>query len=182
MHERARPRATLALVLGLGMGLWLAACERFDDAPRETARRFWDALLDGDLEAAGALATASDQRALRELAGELEIAEIDFGQTLRNESTALVETSVVIEPRDRTLVFHTYLSQLAGDWKVDARRSRRELTRAALAASVEEMKESLSGGAEALVEEFERRALGASEALREAVEEFERALRGAPSP
>lgn len=177
----ALPRTTLALVLGLGMGLWLAACRRFDDAPREVAQQFWEALLEGDLEAAGARATAPDERALRELADEFEIEEIGFGQILRNESTALVETSIVIEAQGRTLVFHTHLSRLAGGWKVDARRSRRELTRAALTASVERMQESLSGSAETLIEEFERRALDASEALREAFEEFERALRGEPS-
>jgi hypothetical protein len=155
------------------------ACERFDDAPRLAAERFWQALAAGDQAAARDLATPDAGSQLGELAAETPVREAWFGETLRNESSALVETTVVLED-DQEVSFHTVLASADGAWRVDARRTRRELTRAALATSVEQLRESVRGGAEALAEQVERGALEFSEALREALEELEGELRGEP--
>jgi hypothetical protein len=157
------------------------ACERFDVAPRLAAERFWEALAAGDLAAARGLATADAGSQVGELAAEHPGREARFGETLRNESSALVETTVVLAD-DQQVSFHTVLASADGAWRVDVRRTRRELTRAALATSVEQLRESVRGGAEALSEQIERSALEFSEALREALEELEGDIRGEPAP
>jgi hypothetical protein len=155
-----------------------AACERFDDAPRDVAGRFWSALEVEDFDAARTLSTSPSVRAVRELAEAQPLEEIELGEILRNEATAIVDTSAILAPSGLELAFSTHLTRVDGAWRVDVRKTHRELTRAALATSFEGMQQSLRESSEAVLEEFERRALEASEALREALEELERSLRG----
>lgn len=167
------PAAVAGAVLGAALAL---ACDRFDDAPLETASSFWTAIQDGDLEAARTLTTAPGDPAVEELAAQRPQA-IAFGPVLRNEDTALVETTALLEEHGGEITFNTHLRREAAGWRVDARASRRALTREALAGSFEALRESLRESSEMLVEEFERRALEATEALRGTLEELERSLR-----
>ena len=168
------------LLLGAALLLPVAGCERFDDAPRETARAFWADLEAGDVAGARARSDAASDAVLEELAEELPLRDLELGEILRNEQTALVETRAVA--RDTELVFHTHLQRRDGRWRVNVRETRRELRRTAVAAAFEQAQEALSESADMLVEEFEKRALEASEALREAFEELERSLREEPPP
>ena len=172
---RAACQATLALVL-----LAAFACDRFDDTPREVAAQFWSALEARDFAAAGRLSNATGEAALRKLSDELPLRNVTLTQILRNESTALVETSGRLADHSLELTFNTHLSQRTGGWWVDVHATHRELRRTALAAAFEDIQEALSQSADRLVEEFEQQALEASEALREALEELKRSLGDEP--
>jgi len=158
------------------------ACDRFDDAPRQVADEFWTALQHEDFETARRLSGEAGENELRELAQAHPIDALAFGEILRNQSKALVETTAVLEPRDVEVTFHTHLVQADGEWRVDLNATRRDLTRQTLAASFEQVRESLRGGTDRLMQEFEKRAIEASETLRKALDELEQSLGGAPPP
>jgi len=138
--------------------------------------RFWDAFQEENYEAAQALTVGASVATLRELSEAHALEQFTFENALRNDSTALVPTRAVLAPAGRDLEFHTHLTRVEAGWRVDLRASRRDLTRQALAGSFEGVQESLRASSQALVEEFEQRALEASETLREALEGLERAL------
>jgi hypothetical protein len=173
--RRAAPALLAFAALALG-------CNRLDDAPRHVADEFWSAVQREDFETARALSGEAGESSLRELAGTHRIETLVFGETLRSESKALVETTAVLAPRDIEVTFHTQLVHADGGWRVDLPATRRDLTRQTLAASFEQVRESLRGGTDRLMQEFEQRALEASETLREALEELEQGLSGAPPP
>lgn len=164
--------ATLALAV-----CTLVACDRFDTAPREVASSFWSAVAAGDFAKAATLST-DDEAAVQTLAREVPLRDVKLGEILHNESTALVETRAVYGDRNVELTFNTHLTRSEGTWRVDAKECRREVRRAALAASFEGMQDAVSESADMLVDEFEERALEASEALRDALDELKDALRG----
>lgn len=173
------------LRLGLAALLLAGACQRFDDTPRQVASEFWEAMQAGDHAAARAVSTPASATSLAALAEESPLQDVDFGEILRNEQTALVETTAVLEERGVELTFNTHLAHLESGWKVDAAKSRREITRAALAASVAELRRTLSAGTTAVAEQVERSALEISETMREALEDVEREILGEepePSP
>ena len=178
LRSVARRRAAL-LALALLAG---PACERFDETPREVAAAFWAALAVRDLEAAQQLSTAESQSELRELADGLSLEDVKLDQILRNEAVALVETRAALARRDMDLEFNTHLVLIDATWRVDADATERELRRTALAVSFEEMRDSIGESTDLLVEEFEKRALEASEALREALQELEESLREEMAP
>lgn len=156
--------------------LVLAACERFDDAPSRVARSYWDAVLAHDGAAASALALTPAESRDAELAPPRALASISLGRILRDEDTALVETSAVFADGDQPVSFHTHLARQGGQWRVDVAETRRDLTRAALGASLEQVRESLARSADSLSEALQRSALEASEALRRALDELDRDL------
>jgi hypothetical protein len=172
-------RAALALLALVALAL---GCHRFDDAPRRVADEFWTALQREDYEAARALSGEAGENGLRELAQAHRIETVAFGEILRSESKALVETTAVLAPHDVEVTFHTQLVQADGAWRVDLPATRRDLTRQTLAASFEQVRESLRGSTDRLMQEFEQRALEASETLREALEELEQNLSNPPPP
>jgi len=175
-----RPAAwatALALALLIAPG-----CDRFDEAPREVAAAFWAALASRDLAAALELSDAESADELRELADGLALEDVVLDEILRNESTALVGTSAALARRDMDLRFNTHLERRDGAWRVDADATERELRRTALAVSFEDIRESIGESTELMVEEFEKRALETSEALRETLEELEDSIRKETRP
>jgi hypothetical protein len=167
--------AALAVLVALAPG-----CERFDDdAPRRVADEFWSAVQREDFETARALSGEAGESGVRELAQAHPIDTLAFGEILRSESKALVETTAVLAS-DVEVSFHTHLAHADGGWRVDLRATRRDLTRQTLAASFEQVRESLRGSTDRLMEEFEKRALEASETLRDALEELEKSLSPPP--
>jgi len=164
------------VLLAAGLVTVLGACAERGETPREVSMRFWDAFQEENYEAARALTVGASVSALRDLAEAQALEQFEFEDALLNESRALVPTRAVLAPVGRDLEFHTHLTQVEAGWRVDLRASRRDLTRQALAGSFEGVQESLRESSKALVEEFEQRALEASETLREALEGLERAL------
>jgi len=174
---------TRTAALLLGGALLLGACGPVGrGAPGDVTRQFWTALAQGDFDAARERSTAPTPAPLRELAESHPVAEIEIGQVLRNELQALVETRLRRDGKDVPLTFNTHLARYDGEWRVDAEATRAELSRAALAFSVEELKQSLEVGAELLADTLEQSALEFSQALRSALEEVERDLQDHQSP
>jgi len=168
------PRVLLAAVLTAVLG----ACGEPQESPREVSIRFWDAFQEENYEAARALTVEGNVPALRELSETYALEQFAFEEALGNESEALVPTRAVLAPAGRDVDFYTHLRRVEAGWRIELRSSRRDLTRQALAGSFEGVQESLRRSSQALVEEFEQRALEASETLREALEGLERALTG----
>lgn len=155
----------------------LAACGERGETPEEVSVRFWDAFQEQNFEGARNLTVDATVADLRKLSEAYALEQFAFADSLSNESSAVVPTRAVLAPAGRDLDFYTHL-QLVEEtgWRVELRTSQRDLTRQALAGSFEGVQESLRQSSQALVEEFEQRALQASEALREALEGLERAL------
>lgn len=181
MRDSTSTRGTPLLLLGLAL-VATVACERFDDTPRRVAASFWAAIDAHDLAAARNLSDAENENALRELADGLALEGVMLDEILRNESTALVETRAGLARRDMDLAFNTHLTRDGDSWRVAVDATESELRRAALAASFEDVRESIGESTDLLVEEFEKQALDASEALREALEGLEESLRQEPPP
>ena len=169
------------VVLGLALAATVA-CERFDDTPRQVAGSFWAALDAHDLAAARGFSDAATDDELRELADGLALEGVSLDEILRNEATALVVTRASLARREMDLEFNTHLNRADGSWRVDVDATERELRRTALAESFADIRESISESTDLMLEEFEKQALEASEALREALENFEESLRAEPPP
>ena len=178
---RAERAATGRMML-VAMLLCSAACERFDEAPREVAATFWGALAAGDLAAAVAVSDAANEAQLRELAGGLALEDVTLQEILRNEANALVTTRGHLPRGALDLEFNTHLRRSGESWRVDVDATERELRRSALAVSFEDVRDSIRESTDLLVEEFEKRALEASESLREALRDLEESLREETAP
>jgi len=174
---RTRSLAVLAALL-----LAPLACERFDPAPRELAEGFWEALSAGDFAAASALSDAAGPAPVRKLADELPLEGVELGDILRNESSAVVKTRGHLRSLDVDVDFNTHLTRVDGEWRVDLAETRGDLRSNALSASFGKVQQAFAESADLLVEEFEKRALEASEAFRGALEDLEDSLRGNPTP
>jgi len=181
MRQPRRSASAWLAIVALALPTALA-CERFDERPREAAAGFWAALDVRDMEGARRLSTARSESAFRELANGLALEDVTVAEILRNESKALVDTRAQLARRDMELHFNTHLIFVDGAWLVDVDDTERELRRTALAVSFEDVRESIGESAELMVEEFEKRALEASEALREALEGLEESLRDEAPP
>jgi antirestriction protein len=152
-------------------------CSGLLEKPERVAGDFWAAIQSENWEVAIELSTAPNARRIERLFGSRKIGAVSIGQVLTNESSALVETSIV-DPDGRPLSFNTHLTRYEDSWKVDLHETASELRRASFAAVLEDVGEALQEGGLALSEALEQGAQEASEALREAMEELERELRG----
>ena len=105
--------------------LALAACERFDDAPRRISRSFWDAVLANDRSAASALALAPDAA---DVAPPHALTAISLGRILRDEDAALVETTAVFADERPAVSFQQFvqvywrqsMQKLNEEWKASS--------------------------------------------------------------
>ncbi len=174
MISRTPPGAShvcslVALVLALGCGLSRAS-------PRDVAGAFWDAIQDRNSDAAQALCTAPDISRVEGFIRARSVVSITLGEELKNAHTAVVETSVASAERAAPLVFNTHLSRIDDAWKVDLRSTLREMRRAALEISMQEIDDVLQQGMQIVGEALEQGAREAANALSEALEELQREL------
>ncbi len=163
----------VALVLALGCGLSRAS-------PRDVAGAFWDAIQDHNSEAAQALCAAPDISRVEVFVRARSVVGITLGESLKNARTAVVETSIVSTKGPAPLVFNTHLSRIDDAWKVDLRSTLREMRRAALEISMQEIDDVLQQGMQIMGEALEQGAREASNVRSEALEELQRELGGAP--
>lgn len=135
------------------------ACGGSTAPPDQVAREFWQGVERGDpgLEC-------------RPLADGVEAREASVGETLENESSALVTTSLTRRTAEGEVrvTFYTHLARGEDGWRVDCDATRAELHKAVFAGSMRELGDTLGRGA---------RELG--EAIDEGVRELDRALREA---
>lgn len=179
-------RRSPLLAASLALLLAAVACDRLPlpPGPADVAGRFWAALEAGNLAAARDLSDASSPAQLRELAEQQPLHGAVAGEVLKNENRAMVETRAHRD-RDRggaQVVFHTHLEHFDQGWRVDVEATRRDVLRATLAATVGEVKETITDSAAIITESIEKSVLEFSEALRDALEELEDDLRGSTGP
>lgn len=175
-HSRDSRIRHLGSLLVCAAALWLA-CAPDPNGPGPTAQRFWHALRDGDYAAAQALTDGAALAAVRDLAAAHPFDKVELGDALSNESLAQVPTRVErLRDGGPSFSFHTHLVRGEDGWRIDLKQTRRDLTRELLASSFQGVQEALRESGEAFIEEFELRALEASEALRETLEELEKSL------
>ncbi len=178
---RAFIRGAVAVLVGLiavSSGL-LIACSELDDSPSKAAIDFWRAIESRDLQAARAVSTAPSERRLDALFGDRIIKEVSFGETLRNERSALVETILEGPVGDTPLEFNTHLERFDRGWRVDAEATASAMRKAGFAAALDDVHEALREGERVMTEVLEHGAREASAALQRALENLEDAL-GAP--
>lgn len=157
-------------------------CAPDPNGPEPTTARFWEAVAAGEFATAAELCDRASPAEVRQIANTHPFGRVTLGEPLHGEAQARVPTQLTLDGEGRELSFDTHLVEIEGKWRVDLRATRRALTRELLAASLEGIHEALRERGEAFVEEFEARALEASEALRETLEELEKSLRDPAAP
>lgn len=137
------------------------ACGGSTTPPDQVARKFWQDVERGDpgLEC-------------QPLADGVEAREASVGETLENESSALVTTSLTRRTAEGELrvTFYTHLARGDDRWRVDCDATRAELHKAVFAGSMRELGDELGRGARELGEAIEAGVRELDRALREALE------------
>jgi len=166
-----RGKVVAALLLAL-------ACGAPADSPEQVSERFWEALRTGDTAAARTCATASSALRVDTVLGERRIEEVQLGETLASERSAIVRTSLVTatEAGRQHSNFDTHLVRESDEWKVDVEATEREMTAAIFAASLRQIGEALGQGVEEFSDALEKSAEEMKQAIREALEELEAEL------
>ena len=166
------PILVLLLLLAAGCGLQ-------DDPPDEVTRRFWSAIESGDREGARELASSESVRlvepTLEELSTEGAIESVLVGESLSNEESAMVATTLVMlqEGRELDATVQTHLVREDGHWRVDLAASRAELRKGVFVAGMREIGEAVGEGVEEIGEAIREGAREMEEALREALESLD---------
>ncbi len=155
--------------------LWLLvwpSCGLSEDPPDEVTRSFWGAIESADSEAARALASAASGRLVEPMLSEVSIEGVLVGESLRNEQSALVATTLVTveEGGELDVTFHTHLVREDDRWKVDLAASRSELRRGLFVAGMREIGEAVGEGVKEIGDAIREGALELEEALREALD------------
>jgi hypothetical protein len=137
------------------------ACGGSTAPPDEVAREFWQGVERGD--------AGLD---CRPLADGVEAHDASVGETLENESSALVATSLTRRAAQGELRvdFYTHLARGEGGWRVDCDATRADLQKAIFAGSIRELGDALGRGARELGQAIDEGMRGFDRALREALE------------
>ncbi len=150
---------------------WLP--ERSD--PTEVATQFWDAVHAEDLDLAMEHASllSSD---LRDWAEGYEIVEFVLGETLRNERSATVETSVLTALGDFEMHprFLTHLVREDDVWKVDVDETQRDLAKGVVAAVTARVRGALAEGVHELGAALEEGLRELEKGMQNALEDLEK--------
>lgn len=144
------------------------------DSPQEVARGFWEAMRVHDRDQAAALVTDESLRLLDDGMLPDEMEKILFGEVLRNESAAVVRTSMLarIDDIDLDIVFHTHLVLQEGDWRVDLVATRQEVNRATFSAGMMSFGQAIGQGIEEFGRALEQGAAEVRDAIRDAIEDL----------
>lgn len=158
------------------LGLFVVVACGTPDAPQDVARDFWEAIRVGDRERAASLVADSSLRSLDDGMIPDTIEKILFGEVLRNETAAIVRTSMRTRDADieLSIVFHTHLVLQQDRWKVDLGATQQEVTRATFAAGMKFVGEVIGQGIEEFGEALEQGAAEVRDAVRDAIEELGR--------
>jgi hypothetical protein len=160
------------LVILLFLAALCPACGREWATPLEIAERFWEAVRTGDLETARAFATAASADHVDAFQEGSPVSDVMFGESLQNESSAIVRTSLLTERGEIELrvLFNTRLRLEETGWRVDVDETQDEMGRAVFAAGIEHFGEVVGETAEELGTALEEGMQDLNEAIREALE------------
>lgn len=156
------------------------ACGSGETPPDRVALAFWEALRDGDTEAALRHADTDDPAELENAFGGRAITSVSVGETLLGEERARVATE--LSDGQQELAFDTRLTRGPDGWRVALGETGEESRRSALGAAFSEVDEALEEGRRLIGEALERGAREASRALRRAQEELDEAFPPPPEP
>ncbi len=111
---------SVKFLLSLFSVLFLAACSWQPDTPEATAEAFWQAVLDGEIEAARALAVDGSLSGL-DITRKTELQVFTLGEVLEEAEQASVMTRLEGERngRPRAYRFRTFLVRQDDSWQVD---------------------------------------------------------------
>jgi hypothetical protein len=159
---------------GWALVLALAACGS-GTSPETVARSFWEAVEGGDAAEAARRTHGARPDAVEEAFRGLALSDVELGETLTGETTALVVTSLSVEGPSgaRRVPFHTHLVRDDEGWRVDLEQTRAELRKATFVAEARELGESLGESLREAGDALEQGVRALNEAIREALEEME---------
>jgi len=153
----------------------LSACEP-PRTPEQVSQLFWQALSEGDVEAAKQLATTRSQHLISQ-ADSRENATFNTGQIVINGDTAFVETRMM--ENNRTFTFETALLKEDEEWKVDYQQTQINLTSipfSGILQGLDELGETFKKGLEQQMPLFEKQIQEFGEELKQQLDEFGRYL------
>lgn len=130
------------------LSMSLIGCERH--SPKDVSAQYWAAVLAGDSATAAHYVTESTSPGLSTFIQPGPGSSVSFGETVRNEQQAEVETTIYWVDGDETTVFETstILVRQDGSWKVDPAQTR--------SAFFESVYRSALTGLEAILEDSAR--------------------------
>jgi hypothetical protein len=172
-------RVSLAAALSL-----VFACGELAATPQQVTEQFWEALRAGEVEAAKAHASASSAPLVDDLRTQRQIEAVLLGEALLGERAAIVRTSLATSLGGRRLhtSFDTHLVREAEAWRVDVEATRRALTSALFASSLQQIGEVVGEGVQAFGEALEEGTAEINRAVREALQGLERELQQPDPP
>ena len=157
--------------------VWLGGCGYlpWSPGPDRVAAEFWDAVRVGELDRARTLSSRTSDDLLGQWQGRFSIEEIELGEALRNERSAIVNTSLVTMRGEFELrmSFQTHLVREERQWRVDVDRTRQDFAKAAIASAAARVRSAISEGMYELGEALEKGLRELEESLREALEDPE---------
>jgi|GEM_PF-1391374 len=166
-------RVATGLRIALLAPILVMACGA-PNTPEDVAKAFWEALQAGDHEKAATFVTDESLGLLGDGFPPDEMHKVLLGDVLRNDTAALVRTSMITRESDVDLnvVFHTHLVLQQDVWKVDLASTRQELARATFETGMRFVGKALGQSVEELGKALEQGAADVRDAVREALEEM----------
>ncbi|MEX1033139.1 MAG: hypothetical protein WDZ30_07240 [Cellvibrionaceae bacterium] len=132
--------------------LIVSACAR--NTPEEVSKRYWEALIANDQEAVEQLVVDSSSKGLSNVIEPGPDSRVTFGETVRVEETARVETIIHWADEVETSTFNTQTVLVYEDntWKVDPVRTREAFFESVYRSALTGLEAALAESAEAFRE------------------------------
>ena len=156
------------------LSLFVAASCGTPDTPEDVASGFWEAMRVDDREREAAFITDDSLRLLDDGISLDTMEKILFGEVLRNETAAIIRTSMLTrdDDIDLSIVFYTHMILQRGEWKVDLADTQQEVTRATFSAGLRFVGEAIGRGIEEFGQALEQGAAEVRDSIREAIEDL----------
>ena len=172
-----------ACLFYLSLLFLLSAC--FGQQPEDVAKRYWNAVIQGDANALHELAATNSQSNVNRISQPDAGSKVGFRETTVEDDGATVVTEVHWVDGDTTVdvALQTVLVKEDGSWKVDIVKTRRSLYAglfnnafASLSESIEEGATALQHIGEDIADDINRELLKAGKELQQQTEQASREL------
>lgn len=149
------------------------ACGGAPETPEEVTADFWRAVAGRDIARARERASSGTTHLVGSFLREAPIEDVLLGETLRDEGSASVSTSLTTRPGEQPLrvTFPTHLVREGDGWRVEVDRTHAAFQKAVFVGGMRELGDAVGRGARELGEAIDEGGREMERALREATED-----------
>lgn len=154
----------------------MAGCTKDADSPEAVAEKFWEAMMDRDIDEAKNYATKSSAYSLKENNNKSDSdVKITFGEVKTEKDNSSVETTMHSSQggSEHNIPMKTFLIQENGEWKVEAQKTMMSMFGGAMSEIMEglgdAMKDSMKEMGKAMAEGMKE---GMKEGMQDNMEEM----------